>query len=115
MDLFGETNDWTSQLEPILKKYKGRKHPLDYHNLYQLVIMVVLSAQDSDAHINSISPELFEKFPNMHRLAAADAETLTPYISDVRNFATKVNWLIEIAQTVKILTVCAISINQLTL
>ena len=101
MDLFGETNDWTTKLALILKKYKDRKHPLDYHNLYQLVVMVVLSAQDSDAHINSISPELFKKFPDMERLASANTETLTPHISDVRNFATKANWLLEIAQTIK--------------
>lgn len=100
MDLFGET-DWPTKLSPILEKYNGRKHPLDHHNLFQLVVMVVLSAQDSDAHINSISPALFEKFPNMERLVSANAETLIPYISGIRNFATKANWLIEIAQTIK--------------
>jgi len=101
MTLFEETNDWTTKLSPILEKYKGRTHPLDYKNVYQLVVVVILSAQDSDAHINSISPALFERFPNMERLAEATIETLTPYISDVRNFATKANWLIEIAQTIK--------------
>src|SRR5580765_1936612 len=101
MDLFEETDGWATKLTPILKKYKGKKHPLDYHNLFQLVIMVVLSAQDSDAHINSISPALFEHFPNMEKLAQANAEDLSPYISDVRNFTTKAKWLIEIAQTVK--------------
>jgi endonuclease-3 len=101
MDLFGETNDWTTKLTPILEKYNGRKHPLDYQNLYQLVIMVILSAQDSDANINSISPALFEKFPNMERLATSNVETLIPYISKVRNFGTKANWVIEIAQTIK--------------
>ena len=65
MDLFGKTNDWDTKLTPILEKYKDRKHPLDYQNLYQLVIMVVLSAQDSDANINKIAPALFEIFPNM--------------------------------------------------
>jgi endonuclease-3 len=101
MDLFGKTNDWATKLTPILEKYKGRKHPLDYHNLYQLIVMVVLSAQDSDANINSISPTLFEKFPNMERLAASNVETLIPYISKVRNFGTKANWIIEIAQTIQ--------------
>jgi endonuclease-3 len=101
MDLFGETNDWATKLAPILEKYRGRKHPLDYHNLYQLVVMVVLSAQDSDANINSISPALFEAFPNMERLAASNVETLIPYISKVRNFGTKAKWLFEIAQTIQ--------------
>jgi endonuclease-3 len=101
MDLFGETNDWETKLAPILEKYKGRKHPLEYHNLFQLLVMVVLSAQDSDDNINSITPTLFEAFPNVERLAASNVETLIPYISKVRNFGTKVKWLLEIAQTIQ--------------
>jgi endonuclease-3 len=101
MDLFGENNDWETKLAPILEKYKDRKHPLEYQNLYQLLIMVVLSAQDSDANINKIAPALFEVFPNMESLAVSNVESLISHISKVRNFGTKANWLIEIAQTVK--------------
>lgn len=101
MDLFGQTNDWETKLIPILVKYKDRKHPLDYQNLYQLVIMVVLSAQDSDANINKIAPVLFEIFPNMESLAVSNVDALIPHISKVRNFGTKANWLIEIAQTIQ--------------
>jgi len=101
MDLFGDTNDWATKLAPILEKYKGRKHPLEYHNLYQLVVMVILSAQDSDANINTIAPALFETFPNITSLAASNVEALIPYISKVRNFGTKANWILEIAQTIK--------------
>ena len=101
MDLFGNSTDWAEKLKPILTKYKGRKHPLDYHNLYQLLVMVVLSAQDSDAHINKIAPALFEAYPNMESLAVSNFDALIPYISDVRNFGNKAKWLLEIAQTVK--------------
>jgi endonuclease-3 len=101
MDLFGNSNDWEQKLEPILKKYKGRKHPLDYHNLYQLLVMVVLSAQDSDANINKIAQTLFEVYPNMESLAISNVEKLIPYISKVKNFGTKANWLLEIAKTIK--------------
>jgi endonuclease-3 len=101
MDLFGETNNWETKLAPILKKYKDRKHPLKYQNLYQLVVMVVLSAQDSDANINSISPSLFQTFPNMESLASLSAKDLIPHISKVRNFGTKANWIIKIAQTIR--------------
>ena len=98
MNLFEPSNDWAEKLEPILTKYKGRKHPPDYHNLYQLMVMVVLSAQDSDANINKIAPALFEVYPNMESLAVSNVEALIPHISKVRNFGTKANWLIEIAQ-----------------
>ena len=101
MDLFGKTNDLETKLVPILEKYKDRKHPLDYQNLYQLMVMVVLSAQDSDANINKIAPALFEIFPNMKSLSISNADKLIPHISKVRNFGTKANWLIEIAQTIQ--------------
>ena len=79
MDLFGNSNDWLEKLEPILKKYKGRKHPLEYQNLYQLVMMVVLSAQDSDANINTIAPALFVAYPDMKSLAISNVEAIIPY------------------------------------
>jgi endonuclease-3 len=101
MDLFGNSTDWAKKLEPILTKYKGRKHPLDHHNLFQLLVMVVLSAQDSDAHINKIAPALFEAYPNMESLAVSNFDALIPHISDVRNFGNKAKWLLEIAQIVK--------------
>ena len=98
MSLF---NDWNEELQPLLEKYKGRKHPLEYKNLYQLIIMVILSAQDSDANINKIALALFEIYPNIESLAASNVEVLIPYISKVRNFATKASWIIEIAKTIK--------------
>jgi len=101
MDLFGETSNWEAKLKPILKKYKGKKHPLEYHNTYQLLVMVILSAQDSDANINSISPVLFEKYPTLNTLSKTDFETLVPYISKVRNHGTKAKWILEIAATIK--------------
>lgn len=98
MNLFEDSNEWTEKLDPILSKYKDRKHPLEYRNLYQLMIMVVLSAQDSDANINKIVPTLFEIFPDMESLSVSNVASLVPHISKVRNFETKANWLIEIAQ-----------------
>jgi endonuclease III len=101
MNLFEETPNWKKKLTPLINQYKGKKHPLDYQNAYQLLVMVVLSAQDSDANINKIAPELFKNFPTMEVLAASNAESLFPFISKVRNYGTKANWLIEIAKTVK--------------
>lgn len=52
MNLIEETPNWKEKLTPLINQYKGKKHPLDYQNAYQLLVMVVLSAQDSDANIN---------------------------------------------------------------
>jgi len=93
---------WPKAIQPLLKKYKKTKHPLEYKNIYQLVVMVVLSAQDSDRNINSIAPKLFEVYPDMKALSRATEETLFPVISKVRNFANKAQWLMEIAKTIKL-------------
>ena len=101
MSLFENQSDWVNHLEPLLNKYKGKKHPLEYENLYQLMVMVILSAQDSDANINKIAPNLFEVFPNLESLSVSNIDALIPHISKVRNFGTKAGWLIEIAQELK--------------
>ena len=93
--------NWPEAIQPLLKKYKKKKHPLDYGNIYQLVVMVVLSAQDSDRNINQLAPKLFEAFPDMKALSRATEETLFPFISKVRNFGNKSKWLIGIAKTIK--------------
>lgn len=93
--------DWAKEVQPLIEKYKGKTHPLNYKNTYQLLVMVVLSAQDSDKHINEVAPPLFEAFPDMKSLAKADSETLFKYISTVRNFGNKTKWLMKLAQTVK--------------
>jgi endonuclease III len=93
--------DWEVATKELLKKYKGKAHPLEYKNLYQLVIMVVLSAQDSDKHINSIAPIFFKEYPDMKSLATADEASLFKLIGKVRNFGNKTKWLLELAKTVK--------------
>ncbi len=93
--------DWPKAIRPLLKKYKDTKHPLEYKNIYQLLVMVVLSAQDSDKNINNKAPKLFEAFPNMKALSRATEEILFPFISKVRNFGNKAKWLTEIAATIK--------------
>lgn len=93
--------NWQKEFQPLIKKYKDKKHPLEYNNTYQLVVMVVLSAQDSDRNINKIAPEFFKVFPDLKSLAAATADMVYPLVSKVRNFGNKTKWLLEIASTLK--------------
>jgi Predicted EndoIII-related endonuclease len=93
--------DWAEAIKPLIKKYKGKQHPLDYKNIYQLLVMVVLSAQDSDRHINSLAPELFKAFPDMEALSKATPEMLFKYVGKVRNFSNKAKWLTAIADKIK--------------
>lgn len=93
--------NWQKEIQPLLKKYKGKQHPLDYRNPYELLVMVVLSAQDSDRNINKIAPELFKAYPDMKALSKADTESLHKFVQKVRSSFKKTKWLIEIASQLK--------------
>jgi endonuclease III len=113
-ETYMKKTDWSTALKPLLKAYKGKPHPLEYKNIYQLVVMVILSAQDSDRNINKLAPALFDAFPNMEALAKADAEALFPFISKVRNFGNKTKWLMQLAQTIKTDKKIPLTMEELT-
>ena len=93
--------NWKENLEPLIDKYKERKHPLNYNNTYQLLIMVILSAQDSDANINNITIPFFEKFPNLESISNSNIEEITSYFTKVKNYPTKTTWIYELAKLLK--------------
>jgi len=90
--------DWNFHLQPLFKKYGRQRHPLDYKNTYQLVVMVVLSAQTTDIMVNKLAPEFFKKFPSIKNLGSAEPEDLYPFIKSIRGFRKKSDWLVRIAQ-----------------
>ena len=106
--------NWPEAIKPLLRKYKNKPHPLDGKNVYQFLVMVVLSAQSTDSVINQLAPELFKAYPNMQSLSNATLETLTPLISKARNFNNKGKWLIAIAKEVKNDSNIPLSLEQLT-
>ena len=81
--------NWPKAVKPLLKKYKDKQHPLEYKNTYQLMVMVILSAQDSDKNINKVAIDFFKAIPDMKALSKATPEVLSKYIRSVRNFSNK--------------------------
>lgn len=66
-----------------------------------MMVMVVLSAQTTDALINNIKPELFKAIPDVAALSKMEPEALHPYLSKVRGFGNKSKWLVQIARQLK--------------
>jgi len=95
------SHNWQKEIQPLIKKYKGKKHPLNYTNAYELLVAVVLSAQDSDRNINKLAPELFKVFPDMKTLSQANAESIYPLVSKIRNNRNKTKWLLELSGQIK--------------
>lgn len=95
------SHNWQKEMQPLINKYKGKRHPLDYRNNYELIVAVVLSAQDSDRNINKLAPAFFEAFPDMKSLARAEEELVLSLINKVRSSRKKTKWLLEIAAQIK--------------
>ena len=47
---------------------------LHYNNKFELLIAIVLSAQTTDVKVNSITPILFNKYPELQDLASANID-----------------------------------------
>jgi endonuclease III len=106
--------NWNHALQPLFKKYGKRRHPLAYKNKYQLVVMVVLSAQTTDVIVNNLAPELFKKYPSMKHLASTTPEDLYPFIKSVRGFRKKADWLVRIGNALSDQKKIPLTIEELT-
>lgn len=53
---------------------------LHYHNAYELLVATVLSAQTTDARVNTVTPQLFSLYPDPQHLAQATPEQLSALV-----------------------------------
>jgi len=90
--------NWNEALKPLYEKYRGKKHPLNYQNRYQLLVMVILSSQSTDDVVNALSTALFKAYPTLKELSKAKLEDLLKYVSKVRGSIKKSKWILEIAK-----------------
>ncbi|HHD82060.1 MAG TPA: endonuclease III, partial [Campylobacterales bacterium] len=86
--------------EIFLKHYPDSLTELDYKNIYELLIAVMLSAQCTDKRVNIITPALFKAYPTVVELANADLDEVKSYISSCSFFNNKAKNLIKMAQSV---------------
>lgn len=73
---------------------------LDYASPYQLLVATILAAQSTDKMINTITPSLFARFPNVHALAQAEPGELEQMIVKSGFFRMKAKHLIGMARAV---------------
>ncbi len=60
----------------LSEAYPDADCTLDYDDAWKLLVSVRLAAQCTDARVNEIVPILYEKYPTMEALAAADPELI---------------------------------------
>ncbi len=84
----------------FLAHYPDSVTELQYRNLYELLIAVMLSAQCTDKRVNIITPALFEKYPDPISLANANLDDVKALIKSCSFFNNKAKNLIKMAQSV---------------
>lgn len=73
----------------LKQQYPQALCALQYEKDYELMIAVRLSAQCTDARVNMVTPALFEAYPTLDSLAAAQPEDIEPYIHSCGFFRQK--------------------------
>ncbi len=71
---------------------------LEFSNVFQLLVAVILSAQCTDKRINQVTPELFRHYPDAAKMAEAEPEDILEYISSVSYPNAKAKHLVEMAR-----------------
>ena len=71
---------------------------LHYHEPFQLLVAVILSAQCTDKRINQVTPALFERFPTPQALADASVDEVFNYIRSVSYPNNKAKHLVGMAK-----------------
>lgn len=97
----GMTKKKAAQILNALEAYYGDVvSGLNYGNLYEITIAVVLSAQTTDKQVNAVTPALFAKYPNFAALAKANLADVEKIIKSTGFFHTKARNIIALSKSV---------------
>jgi endonuclease-3 len=85
------------ELAILERTYPHAVTALEYHDPFELLIAVILSAQCTDARVNLTTPQLFAKYPDAKALAHADQEDVEKIIKSCGFFRMKAKNIINAA------------------
>jgi endonuclease-3 len=82
----------------LVRAYPDARIELDHTNPFELLVATILAAQSTDRLVNSITPELFQRFPNAQRLAAADPAEVEQLVFKTGFFRQKTKSITSMAR-----------------
>lgn len=71
---------------------------LEFGNVFQLLVAVVLSAQCTDKRINQVTPALFRRFPDARSMAEVEPEDVLEYVKSVSYPNSKAKHLVDMSR-----------------
>lgn len=93
----------TKAKKEILRKlcalYPDAKPELHFHNPYETLIAVMLSAQSTDVQVNKATPALFARYPTVKALAEANVEDVFPLVRSC-GFRSKATHIVEASRLI---------------
>ena len=87
-------------IEKLKKEYPDAKCSLIYNNPIEMLIATRLSAQCTDLRVNTVTPALFNKFPDVYSFANADLHEVEEYICPCGLYKTKARDIIEMCKKI---------------
>ena len=88
-------------VDRLKKEYPDAGCTLDYNQAWKLLVSVRLAAQCTDARVNTITPELFRRWPGPAELAGATQEELEEVIRSAGFYHSKAKNLLGAARRVR--------------
>lgn len=85
-------------IDALSTQHPNADTELQYRNAFELLIATILSAQSTDAGVNSVTPALFARYPDAKALAAAKTSDLEPLIHATGFFRQKARSITAAAQ-----------------
>ena len=73
---------------------------LAFSSPFQLLVATMLSAQCTDKRVNEVTPALFERFPDVRRMAEAEEGEVYDYVKSVSYPNSKSRHLVQMARMV---------------
>lgn len=86
------------ELAILERTYPHAVTALEYHDEFQLLVAVILSAQTTDARVNVTTPTLFAKYPTPQKLARAKPADVEKIIKSCGFFRMKTKNIIACAR-----------------
>lgn len=84
----------------LTKMFPDAHCELNYNNLYELTIAVMLSAQTTDKAVNLVTPKLFSHYPSLYDLSKADLNDVEEDIKRLGLYHNKAQNIIKMAKEV---------------
>lgn len=87
-------------LNHLRQAYPDAGPRLNFSTPYQSLVATILSAQTTDEQVNRVTPLLFEKYPEVEALAAADPADVEKIIKSVGLYRSKAAHLVAAAKKI---------------